>query len=352
MKTSCVIAFCLAIAGMARAYPRPLEGTENIPKMMAAAAVVCKGEVVAATKPQSTAKLPSTSGTAKVRLDRCFKGSPPREILVAIDSYIPPGGGPVFVLRQGDYQLLFLKGSGGRYQVIDQWFGALQVSRKIAPAAGSGDPMLLLEQDLQAGLSDSNSDLVRDSIRMLGNMRTVRSTVELKALLNSGDLVTQTYVWQALLRLQDYSVLPAVESFMNSQPESPASLFLPRDIIFKMQGELCWEIGGIRNPATLPYLERFAFSNKWCVRDHALQALRQIGSADSAPVYLKALDDPNPDNAFSAMQGLLSLRYVNSKTNWVPTWTEFDKDPKRYAAQTREWWFAEGNKKPAISVSH
>ena len=102
----------------------------------------------------------------------------------------------------------------------------------------------------------------------------------------------------------------------------------------------------------LPYLERFALSNKWCLRMNALQALRQIGSAHSVPVYLKALDDTDPDNAFSAMQGLLSLRYFNSKTDWVPTWAEFDKDPQRYAAQTRKWWFAEGNKQPAISITH
>jgi HEAT repeat protein len=329
----------------ALAYPRPLEGTENIPKLIEESTLVCKGEVAAAPKPVPLANAPRMTGTAMVHLDVCFKGDPGGgEIRVLVDSFIPPAGGPTFLLNAGDCRLFFLKPVDGKYAVVDQWFGALSASRERSPARGGADPKLLLEQDLKAGLHDSDPERVLDSIRMLGNMKTLSSTAELKALLNTPDLLVKTYVWQALLRIKDYSVLPAVAEFFATQPEPPEVLMMPRDRLFYMQGQLNGEIGSIRSLEALPYLEKFALSDKRFLRDVALQALRQIESPHSAAVLLKELDDPDADNAFSAMQGLLSLA-GGGAFDWVPSWDEFRQSPQFYAAKTREWWWAEGEQK-------
>jgi HEAT repeat protein len=74
---------------------------------------------------------------------------------------------------------------------------------------------------------------------------------------------------------------------------------------------------------------------------NALEALRAIGSQHSAAALLKALNDPKSDNAFSAMQGLLSLA-GGGPIGWVPTWKQFDEAPQFYAAKCREWWQTEG----------
>jgi hypothetical protein len=103
--------------------------------------------------------------------------------------------------------------------------------------------MDLLELDLKAGLPDSNPERVLDSIRMLGNMKHLRSTSELKRLLDGSDLLVKTYAWQALLRLKDYSVLPAMSDFFDVQLETPKALFLPRDRLFAVKSELVREIG-------------------------------------------------------------------------------------------------------------
>jgi hypothetical protein len=61
---------------------------------------------------------------------------------------------------------------------------------------------------------------------------------------------------------------------------------------------------------------------------------------------LKELDDPNSDNAFSAMQGLLDLA-GGGAIAWAPSWEKFREAPQLYAARCREWWQAEGQKKAA-----
>jgi len=346
-----LLASLLYIGSSAFAYPRPPSGAENIPALMAESTLVCKGEVVEAPTPtfvRSSAALARMTATAEVHPDRCFKGTPPGSTIpVLFDRFLPAAGGPAFVLRKGDYRVFFLKPQNKQYAIVNEWFGALPASRELGPVPESADSMLLLELDLKAGLRDSDSERVLDSIRMLGNMKKLNSTAELRKLLDSPDLLVKTYVWQALLRLKDYSVLPAVADFFNSQPEPPHELFLPRDRLFQMYYELEREIEGIRDPSTLPYLERFAVSHvDYRLRDSALQALRAIGSAHSAATFLKELDDPNPDNAFAAMHGLLRLA-GGGPIDWVPTWKQFDETPQFYAGKCREWWNADGKQKAA-----
>src|SRR5215469_9268899 len=104
--------FCAPIAVLLSplvfAYPGPIPGTENIPKLMADSTLVCKGEVVEAPEVtvSSDPQPPHRTATAVVHVDRCFKGAPGSEVvLVLFDNILPPGGGPYVVLRKGDYRL-------------------------------------------------------------------------------------------------------------------------------------------------------------------------------------------------------------------------------------------------------
>lgn len=340
----CSLALLMCLGSDAFAFPGPLPGTEDIPGMMAASTLVCKGEVVEAPNTiyvRSSADTTRLMATASVRPDRCFKGNANGSSIPVLFDGSVSGNSPSFVLRKGDYRLFFLTPQNGKYTVVDVWFGALSVSRKLGSVSENTDGMYLLELDLKAGLGDSNPERVLDSVRMLGNMKHLRSTSELTRLVGHGDLLVKAYVWQALLRLKDYSVLSAVSGFFNSQPAPPRELRLPRDRLFQMQFELANEIGAIRDPSTLQFLETFAVYGKSSnLRMNALQALRSIDSPHSTTAFLKALGDSNPDNAFSAMLGLVVL--AGGPVAWVPTWEEFKREPEFYAAKCRKWWKTEG----------
>jgi hypothetical protein len=350
MRASRLLLLLLLGSSCTFAYPRPPIGTEDIPALMAESTLVCKGEVVQApplTFTRSSDSVPRMTAVAEVRPDRCFKGTPPRSsIPVLFDGLVPVGGGPFFVLQKGDYRLFFLKPQNSRYAVSSQWFGALPISRQLGTVPERADSMYLLELDLKAGLADSDPERVLDSIRMLGNMKKLHSTREL----DSPDLLVQAHVWQAFLRLKDYSVLPAVAEFFERQPDPPENLLLPQDRLFAIQVELQSEIAGIRDPGTLPYLERFAArGHDYHLRDFALQALRAMYSLHSAATFLRELDDPNSDNGFSAMQGPLSLA-GGGAIAWVPTWEQFKEAPPFYAGKCREWWNTEAKRKPLLQI--
>jgi HEAT repeat protein len=270
-------------------------------------------------------------------------------IPVLFDGVIPIAPSPYVVLRRGDYRLFFLKpqnDTSGKYVMVDEWFGQLPISRLLAAPTSDADPLRQLELDLKAGLQDADHDRLLDSIRMLGNMRHLQSTAELLALLDSPDALVRTYVYEALLRLHDYSVLPAVEEWLETQPEPPHELLLPRDALLRMQFRLTSEIALIRDPATIPVLVRLLHLPSSVMRGQVLQALRAIHSPQSAPSLLQMLDDPDVDNGFGAMQALIELA-GGGVIDWIPSWPEFRKNPTYYAARCREWWQTEGQHKAA-----
>jgi hypothetical protein len=249
------------------------------------------------------------------------------------------------VLHKGDYYLFFLQDREGKYFPFDKFFSLLDISRLQGPVVhGVTDPMRLLEIDLKAGLKDANGDRVLDSIRMLGNLRHLQSTRELKQLLHSQYGLIRVYAYEALLNLGDYSVLNAVRKFLATKPEAPGSIYMPQDRLLAMQIRLASQIGNIKDPELLPELEKFLLSPNRFTRAQALQAVRAINSPHSAPLFYKLLDDTDVDNRFGAMQGLLTIA-GGGPIPWVPTWDEFRRSPDVYVAKCKEWWDTEGKYK-------
>lgn len=351
VRVSICVVILVVCAATAFGYPGRPTGYDDIPKLVVISTLVCKGDVLDAPKPMFSETPVRMTATATVRMDRCFKGEAPANVGVLFDGFIPLPGGPLFILTKGDYDLFFLKPKGDKYIVVDEVDGALPISRQMGPKPEDSDPLLQLELDLKAGLHDRNPERVLDSIRMLGNMKHLRSNAELRGLLESADLPEKTYVWEALLKLKDYSVLPAVARFISAQREAPRVIVLPRDRLFFMEGNLVGQIGRLRDPSVLPYLRQFASSPKWNLRWVALQALRAISDPRSAPVFLKALNDENSENGFIAMMSLIELA-GGGPIDWAPTLPQFALLQSSYATKCREWWQEVGRKQMQERLSH
>ena len=107
---------------------------------------------------------------ASVRMDRCYKrGSRYGES--AVRCHDPATRRPCLRSTNRRLPTFFLKPNGSDYQIVDRWFGVLNVSRELSADSGGTDPLLKLENDLIAGLRDKDPEQVRNSIEMLGNMK-------------------------------------------------------------------------------------------------------------------------------------------------------------------------------------
>jgi HEAT repeats len=341
----------LAASPAASAFPSPLR-RENIPRMTAESTLVCKGEVIDAPPVifSINVRASQLTATALVRTDQCFKGQPPNGGIVPVlfDNILPAGawsgGTPPVVPQNGDYRLYFLKPEGEEYALVDGWFGQLPISRNLASSPPQdANTMHGLEADLKAGLSDHDPDLVLGSIRMLGEMRHLQSTAELDALVDSPDILVRTTVWEATLRLHEYSVLPAVEQWLIAQPPPPFSITLPRDALIAMEDRLVRQISMIRDPATVPILVRLLRLPRSWERQEILSAIFEIKSPESAPYVLDMLDDSDTDVSYLAVQTLIGLAggvelARGGPIDWVPSYEQFRDNRSYYANLCREWW--------------
>lgn len=325
----------------------PSEVSVHIPDFVAKASFVCKGEVTSAPELRTIdGPLPRLTGLAMVRIDRCFKGKLDGFIPVAVDEYRPGGGwgggGGLFAPAKGEYLLLFFSKKDDRYEVVPDYRGGLPVSRLKSAIADGSDPLINLENDFKAGLSDPDPEVVLKSIGWLGRLKHLRSTTELHALLKKADPLQRVYLWETLLTVGDSSVVADVANYLDQNPPEHRPLFLPKDRLVQMRGRVFWAFCNLRDPAVVPYLEHFVQSPDSHTRLYAIMGLREIGSLSSAPVFLRALDDHHEDIDFIAMQSLFELA-GGGAMDWY-TGNFFD-DPALYAARCRQWWAAEGEAK-------
>ena len=352
VRVGLIIVFAIGTATTVLGYPSYTEMFDDIPDLVSRSTLACKGEVVYAPEVMIVDNPKDQVATATVSMDRCFKGHA-QVVRVVFDAFTTGGGhsgGPLFRLTTGDHDLFFLKLQGDNFVAVNNRSGALPISRKMGPSAEGSDSLTQLELDFKAGLNDPDPELVLASICLLGAIKHLHSTSELLALLDSADLLQKTYLWEALLKLKTYSVLPAVAKFFADQPDPPIELFLPRDRVFAMEHRLFHQVSRIQDASALAYLQQFALAPNPRLRMNALQALRSIEDPRTAPTFLKALEDDDSDNAFSAMQGLFALA-GGGEIDWVPNWEEFKDDQPFYAAKCREWWQAEGRQKTRARFS-
>lgn len=340
------LVFLCSTLARAGVWPPGSEGDIRIPELVGRAAFVCKGEVTSAPQRKTAyGMLPRKTAVAIIRIDRCFKGKLEGEVAVASDEYMPAGGwsggGHLFIPKVGEYLLLFLVKKDNVLDLLDQDGLALPVSRLTSTNEPKRNILASMEKDFTAGLNDPDPELVLKSILWLGCMQHLHSTAKLHALFEHSDQLGRLYIWESLLKLGDLSVVHEVADYFDQDPPDFRPLFLPRDRILQLKLRVFLALFDLRDASVIPYLNRFMDSADPHIRSRALMALRAIGSLDSAPVFLRELDNRNDDMAFIAMQALFELA-GGGPIDWVENDPNLWANAPSYAQQCREWWSTEG----------
>lgn len=306
----------------------PVPGSEDLSQLVAESPVVCRGEV---TEVQNKAGADALS-VGIVKVERFYKGAAPSNTVQVL---FRSSADPMFsglTLTGGEHLLLFLKPSADAFTFADPYFGKLPVPRQMAAQSQDAPPLRQLERDLEAALAGSQHRDVITAILLLGNMGKISSTEPLRKLLPSGDPEIEGAVYLSLIKLGDYSTLPAVGDYFK--------LKSPDYRIENLRSQLARAVANIKDPSVLPVLEDFSRSENPLLRRSAVFAMRAMASSSSVPYLVERLDDTDPDVRYLSVMALATI--VNKGGDWAPSRELFDQQESESLTLWKQWWDHEG----------
>jgi len=326
------------IAEMAVADVGPRQGSESIPELFNTAPLVVRGEVAAVRRIKTIDGEFNGRRTkvgvfnALVNVDRVYKGALSGESVPI--TFVRPEGTECTVsicetLSVGEYDLFFLAESDSSLRLLDKFFGRFPISRLGSEAEGSGIDRL--RNDLIAGLLDTDESQSLANIELFGALEQVSSDEPLLRLLPSADILKRAAIYEALLRLHDYTMLPQTGEVFE-KPDADARLRA-------LQYRITYQISEVRSGAAVPALLLLSQSRSPVLRMSVIHALRHIADLQSAPVFIKALDDPEPLIRYDAVLGLATLQ-----RDWdlAPSLEVFHQNEAKYIRAWKKWWTESG----------
>ncbi|HTK95720.1 MAG TPA: HEAT repeat domain-containing protein [Terriglobales bacterium] len=329
----------LALSVLASACPTSLDPAFT--RMIADSTLIVRGTVLSETNG------PWDKGIkqhwSEVLVERTYKGDVPTQIRVGWKEYEMC---PRAALAKDSYGLLFLRREASGFVFTDEVWGRVPVSR-IQDDSHPADVSVALERDFKRAIQLDSGDQLIEDVNLLGDLGRPVATTELHALLPTADEALEATVHLALLKLHDYSELPAAGTLIETVPEVDM-FYLPRDRVFAVRQRMAFEIEMITDHGQLPLLLRFTLSpNRW-LRQSAAYAVRQMHDPSGIPYLVRLLDDPSAETRIQAIRGIQEIvRPGIEAEGWVPGNREDGTRVTEQAvlARWRSWWQSEGKAK-------
>jgi hypothetical protein len=336
------VLFCLLMAMFLPAHlaaqAGPVPGTELVQPVFDKADLVCscRVELVEIVTRDST----NTDGNPG-KLVRATAS-----ILDVYKSVLQPSGPIVFEypkdpmsenpgVKAGDVVLLFLGGlTSGVYELADPYIGLTTFSELSQVPGGLG--LEKLQSALAASVRQGNRGDQISAMRLLeGFSRLDSSTlVAASALSSSADPEIAFTALAVLLKTRTPDSVAKFRRYVEAYKENQPPIGL-----VSAAGELSL----VTDPEALADIERLSGSRFLSIQIAAMDAIRHIASAKSAPVLIRRLDDPNRTVRYSAMITLAEI-FGERGGELTPDMELFDKKPQYYTNLWKEWWAKEGSK--------
>jgi HEAT repeat protein len=232
-------------------------------------------------------------------------------------------------LTPDSIRLIFLKSVGDHYEFTDGSHLSIVSWPKGQSRAEPTDALdrVLLRINEALVSASVPQDQKAEAIRQLGTVKTDSVVPALRTFVHSDVACKDEYLrveaLVALLDHSDESVLEAAEAELlsGSVPYWKSNLLLA----------IARAIGPSRS---IPILAHVLTSSSAQMRTSAAAAIYQTDSSAGIPPLLTALDDPDPEVAFAAMQGLGNL---TRQYKWRPKTIELDADWFRCLDHWREY---------------
>jgi hypothetical protein len=315
----------------------------NVKYLIQHSDLVCRGhatEVSISGRQNQGSSQPSELRSMLI-LERCYKGILPegvvRAVLTLPNSHDIPA--PLSTLQKNEHCLFFLVKNGttpNEYQFISSWNGCLKVSPIVASAsANATESLTMLEADLQSGLADTNPSNLRENLRTLAGIGTLRSTDQIRTLAKHSDLDVRGAALLTLLFVHDYSKIQETLDFLASDFHS-AQLVLLQNTIFGA-------FTTITDPVALKALHANVSSHSGRVRSAVVKGLQSIKSPESVPYLIDLLDDPAPIIRYDAVVSLADIEQKGP--GWTTNIMAYKQEEVAIIPKWKEWWETVGKNK-------
>jgi len=313
---------------------RSPEGTEDVRHLGDHASLIFHAQVLSIEsvleKDPVSGEIIQQVNTANLAVRRWYKGAPGSETIRLKYIYSGFGSGDDCIdLNRSSSWLIFAKlTDDGAYAFSDACEGGLPMSAILAPAV-KRDWVHQLQQDLIAGLQDTNPDLRLANIARLGALKLRSSGSALHKFVEDGNELEARWAIYAALRSGDPSVFPEIESMLteNDSPSIPLQTERPNESLVltdstalipesaapqcSMKGveiKIQYEMGNLQNPEAIPMLARIATSaHEDNVRSLAFSAIRSISDPRSLAALVDLLNDPEPKLRSEALDAITHI---------------------------------------------
>jgi hypothetical protein len=261
---------------------------------------------------------------ANLEADQALKGNPESRN-VYFEFFIPEAPSAYRAILQGQYGIFFLR------RTADSKFGVCDPSYPVLPAVPTSQSSegsvldrvtTILRQVLES--NDATDQEKLSALDALSILRTKFATVMLQQVLknSSGDLQLRTA--SKLLVRDDISGLDLVEAALRNPTRLPDTLFL----------DLAGSLAGLRDPKSIPALNRLLQTNDQNVIKGAAIALRQSGSADALQPLSRLLTNSDERVRYYAVVG---MGEITRQDEWTPAFDEFRNHEAKYLSYWRNW---------------
>jgi hypothetical protein len=316
--------------------PAPV-GSEDIQSLSLTASFIFHGKVVDITPERGFGK----SRIATFEVDRWYKGAS-RQTSVYLQFQYPGTliGHDCIDLSRSSSWLIFAKENPlGVFQFSDDCEGGLPVSSILAPLR-SNSWLQQLQDDLVAGLQDSNPEFRLDNIQRLGALKQRSSSYALREFIEHGSESEIQWATFAMLRSGDINVLPQVKQIALNQEDIRICSWSP-DACDTASTLITQALGNLQDPKAAPMLRAILeSSHSESYKRSAARALADIKDPLSVPILAKYLGDPNVRfHSLVGMEKNLGVPNCTLRDGWK------DEDIEPQALLCKEWWDTEGKQK-------
>lgn len=271
--------------------------------------------------------------TFEAHIDFCYAGTSP-DAFIAVSQPRVLAPNLAAKVQNGDSLLLFLKRSGGIISCLNAHDAVFRISPHVqnTKQPQPGDILKVLETDLEAGLSDSDPELVISSLQLLAGLRDLQQPELIDKLTESMNTQVRGTALLALMKLGRYSKLQESIDYLNLNLSGWENSLIQRPMRTEFE-----QINGASG--VLSILEHNVNAKTFLARSSVAKAMRQMKRPESVPYLIILLDDPNQEIRYDAV---IALAMIEHKSQWGPAIYIYQRNEGKFIQSWKQWWEAEG----------